>query len=108
MKSGNFRALDKGQYASEYGHSNSSFHGAGGFQGPGCSLCAEGPATSFLPYTFPFVRPWPAEEEEENTASAEGFGEKPSLVVSVPLLRSNQVHFAGSERPELWQETKLA
>lgn len=62
---------------------------------------------SHLPHTFPFVRPWPA-EEEENTASAESFGEKPSLVVSVPLSRSNQVHFAGSERPELWQETKLA
>ena len=40
-------------YTSEHGHSNSSSHEVWGFWGPGCSVCAEGLATSFLFYTSP-------------------------------------------------------
>lgn len=48
MKSGNFLALDP-KCISKHGHSNSSFHGVGGFWSPGCFFCEEGAATSILP-----------------------------------------------------------
>ena len=50
--------------------------------------------------------PWPVEKEVETT-SAEGFEEQPSMVVCVPLLRSNQAHLAGSDRQNFGQEPKL-